>query len=449
MSTLFGDTTVVTECRTYVVDKRGRKSMGRAAVSARSQSITQQSVTVSRTQPHHIVKHPNKHLQIRTEFPVRAVLTQGAPEVEYPVDDTPQFTTAVIFAEDFQLNFDNQIAVYEPDSDAEEQIVTVFNATTGETETVTLARVSPSMYVGHLKVKAQVQVGTNFDGCLFADYGHNIKIHYRDVRTSSGSPATIIKSLGVLRAAPGPNLVVRPFAKDTSIVGIALIGAALDRAVVNVVNQRTNYSLQLNLEYSTGGMFGQFHVSDMQGGIEPDDILTTTFSWFDVYSVQQSVHGVTKIVTEYPQGVIVIPASVQHGKPVKVRVVDAELVGVNVGVVIVDLDTEQFERVRLLRVGENTGVYELEWLPSPEARTLEVRYTDGTVIAKVLTIDTPVVEPEVPGQTPTPQPTQKEYVPEIELIINGLFTLNGQFSGTIKLTAVEDESVGCTIIHAS
>ena len=449
MSTIFGDTTVVTEVRTYQVDKRGRKGVGRAAVSARSDNISTQTVNVSRTQSHTIAKHPNKHLTIRTDFPVLAKFIQGTPEPEYPTPQPVQFTTAVIYAEDFVLNSDNQIALYEPDSDAPSQKVTVFNATTGETEIVELELVSPGMYLGYLRVKAQTQIGTNFDGCLYADYGHNIKIHFKDSRTAAGVPATVIKSIGVLRADTHPELIVRPFAAVHSMIGVMMRGRVVNHAVVNVVNRRTNYSLQIPLAAQQGGMYGSFPASDLQGGLEVDDIIETTYSWFDVYNVQQQVTSITKIVQTYPQGVLHVPQTVKHNTPVIIRVSDAELVGTSVGVVAVDLDTEAFVRIRLERVGEHTGLYEAAWMPPAEYRNVEIRYTDGSVVTKALT----VLEPEVPSDgddtDPGTPPQQVEIVSELEMVINGLFVLNGRFSGTITLSAYDRETASCTITHAS
>ena len=81
---LTGATTIVTETRSYLIDSVSKKGMKRSSVSARSNKVVQEDVEVTLTQPHVITRHSNKHLQISTTFPVRAVFIPGVPEVETP-----------------------------------------------------------------------------------------------------------------------------------------------------------------------------------------------------------------------------------------------------------------------------------------------------------------------------------------------------------------------------
>jgi hypothetical protein len=56
----------------------------------------------------------------------------------------------------------------------------------------------------------------------------------------------------------------------------------------------------------------------------------------------------------------------------------------------------------------------------------------------------------IPDEPITEIPTDNVVVQmAMQLEINGLFTLNGQFSGIIKLYAKEDETVRCSILQAS
>ena len=461
MDKLLGDTTVVTESRTYLVDRLGKKSAKRAMVSAKSSSISQLDVEVTRTKPHTITRNSNKFLQIATAFPVIAHFIPGPPDEEYPEEPGTTYTTGVIYAEsEANVNAHLQIAVYDPDVVKDKLQVTVFNATTGETEYLTLDKIADSMYRSTIYIELKPIRGEDFDGIMHASPDDVLRVIYQDGRGSSGEPVNVVKNITVVSAFQMPVLEVRRACPPNGRLGIALFAENNGSTpFVTLTLQRTGERLVSHLMPADGGHWAHSvdmsqHLIDTQDG----DTLTAEYAFDDMYGSLQTITKQIQITQQPTLGVLTVPANVQPTLEAVFRVDDPDVLTEYVDLVIAGKQTNKFVRVRANRVGLNTGIYEARYTLGSifdQDTVLTVTYADSNVggAPTIIRKETPILRsgPVQPEQPETPSEPETDVVQQIalQLEINGLFTLNGKFSGIVKLYAKEDETVRCSILQAS
>lgn len=431
------DTTVVTETRTFTVTRKGRKNVERVAVSARSSDVSTQVIEVRQDQPYVIRKHPRKLLQINSEFPLRAVFVQGNSEDAEDLPDEDQYTTGVIYADPLVLNSLNTISVYDPDEASQVLNLVAFNMVTGETENVTLESVGLGMYRGELRVVAKRERGTDFDGCMGAADHHSVKLQYKDSRTSAGLPAVIEAVVNVSTQSVAPMLVARRTVRLGETMGVALFNAPTNDPEVHVLagGDRHRVSLSHN---------GKVHAGSIDAlDFSVGDEIEFQFQWLDEYGEAQTLTRICRIVEGDTEAQL--SAAIVDNR-INVLLEDPDLVGETVGVVVVEGE-DKFSRVRLYRVAPHVGLYEGQFYAPA---SVEVRYVDGAVVHSQR-IDLPEGEPapEPPSDDKPAAPEQSAMYSQVEFIINGLFVLNGSFSGIVRLYALEDESVRCSLVHAS
>lgn len=460
MDKLLGDTTVVTESRTYLVDRLGKKSAKRAMVSAKSSSISQLDVEVTRTKPHIITRNSNKFLQIATAFPVIAHFIPGPPDEEYPEEPGTTYTTGVIYAEsEANVNAHLQIAVYDPDVVKDKLQVTVFNATTGETEYLTLDKIADSMYRSTIYVELQQLRGEDFDGIMHASPNDVLRVIYQDGRGSTGEPVNVVKNIAIVSAFQMPVLEVRRACPPNGRVGIALFAESIDTPFVTLMLQRTGERLVSYLMPADGGHWAQsVDLSQNMMGAQEGDTLAVEYTFTDMYGSLQTFTKQTKITQQTTMGALVVPGSVQPTLEAVFRVDDPDVLTEYVDLVIAGKQTNKFVRVRAERVGLNTGIYEAKYVLGSifdQDTTLTVTYADSNVGGSptIIREEVPIlrsgpVQPEPPEEPTEPEPDVVQQI-ALQMEINGLFTLNGKFSGIVKLYAKEDETVRCSILQAS
>ena len=439
---IIGDTTLVTEHRLYRVNRNGRKSLTKAAVSARSANVVEEQFTVTQTEPHVIKKHANKHLTIKSEHPIRAVFRQGIPELEAtPIQPAPPYRTAKLNVRDITLNARNVVEV-EDDVAVTQVDVHVLNVRTGETEIVTCVRTG-AKFMGHYNVDYGQAAGTNFDECLRADYDDELVFQYLDGRNIDSVPETITVVKRIESAPLLPTLYVRSHVTLNDTIGIAVRNAA--STYVTVDCERLGFTRTILLR-PNGSIHEALLATNSILGAQEGDVIRVTTTATDIHNV---THTVTSNSSISHSEIVEIEAIAELNTASSIRLRDPNLTGHTVGVLI---EREgDFVRVRLNRLAPYTGIYEGSWTPS-EPGTYTLRYVaagnavhDHVIVVAEQDTEVKPELPECPPQIEVPIYGQNQ----VEMEINGLFTLNGRFSGAVYLYAVEDEMVRCSVVHSS
>lgn len=453
---LIGATTLVTEVRTYLIDSVSKKGMKRATVSARSNKVTQQDVEVTQTQPHVIARHSNKYLQIATTFPVRAVFIPGVPELETPVKPGTTYTDGIIYAEStVDVNESLVISLYDPDVVAKTVQVTVFNSTTGETEFLTLTQLPNGLYQGTLRLMLCLYKGEDFDGLMQTQPGDNLRVIYQDGRGAEGEPKTIIHNVKVTSVFTTPELTIRRSVRLGGTIGIVVRNPGVNR-LVRLVNTRTGVFASLVLTENGSHFQASADPVSLLSDVQLNDVLVAEYVYADLFGAQAAVTGTCTIGTGETAGVLSAPAIVKQGTTFLIQLDDPDVDGEYVDVVISGDQTNEYERIRLLSDGKNLGRYSVLFplaMFFEQDHSLTVTYADASVgvpkLVKLVVLIDRVVAPDVPAIVPEAPVVNVAEQMAMQMEINGLFVFNGRFSGIIKLYAVNNEVVRCSIVQAS
>lgn len=453
---LTGATTIVTETRSYLIDSVSKKGMKRSSVSARSNKVVQEDVEVTLTQPHVITRHSNKHLQISTTFPVRAVFIPGVPEVETPPKPGTTYTDGVIYAEStVDVKGPFTVSVYDPDVVASTLQVTVFNSTTGETEFLTLGRLPNGLYRGELRLLLCMYKGEDFDNIMQAQPGDNLRVIYRDGRGANGEPQSITHNTKVTSEFTVPTLHVRRCVKPGSLLGIAVYNTEASPRV-SLKNTRTGELRTITLNAKGSHWQASVDHRSLFPDVQLNDVLVTEHVYADLFGSAVSITSATTVTDSETLGILTTPAVVKEGTHLRIELDDPDVDGEYVDVVVSGDTTNEFERIRLFAEGEYTGRYSILFPLSSYFQNdpnVTVTYADASSGSpKLVTAHVHqerVIESTLPQVLPEVPPTNSVEQMALQMEINGLFVLNGQFSGIIKLYAARDEVVRCSILQAS
>lgn len=456
---LRGGNTISTEVRTYLTDSVGRKGVARATVAARSTKIEQRDVEVTHTQPFIIARHSNKYLQISTTFPVIATFIPGVPELDVPDVPDTTYTTGILYAEQtLEAGQPISVSLYDPDIAGATAQVTVFNATTGETEFLTLTRLENGLYRGALPTFLCRYKGEDFDGFLNTQPTDTIKIIYRDGRLSNGEPGTVTHVAQVVSSVLVPQLFVRRAAALDEFVMMSVKNLPVGTVpMVRVVHQRTATVRDVQLLPIDDEYVGRVVPVDMVPTLAIGDVLGFEFQYRDIFGVQVTEIAHCTIGTGETEGVLHVPNVVARNSELTVELDDPDVDVPYVDLVISGTTSNKFLRWRALRVAIGSGRYKYTTtLPAlfDNDHAITVTYADSSagspkLIQRVIEIKDvaapepgPVIVPDVPTTNEVDQLA-------LQIEINGLFVLNGRFSGIIKLRAVNNETVRCSITQAS
>lgn len=456
---LRGGNTINTEIRTYVTDAVGRKGAARATVAARSSKIEQRDVEVTQTQPFIIARHSNKYLQISTTFPVLATFIPGVPELDVPEVPNTSYTTGILYAEPtLEAGAPISVSLYDPDIAGATAQVTVFNATTGETEFLTLTRLENGLYQGALPSFLCRYKGEDFDGFMNTQPTDTIKILYRDGRMSNGEPGTVTHIAQVISSVAVPKLFVRRAAGIDQFVSISLQDVPEGTVpMVRVVHQRTATALDVLLVYGNGEYVGRVVPLDMVPSLAIGDVLRFEFQYKDIFGVQVTAVENCVIGNGETEGELHVQHTVARGGEMIVELDDPDIDVPYVDLVVSGNTTNKFERWRLLRVATGSGWYRyVTTLPAlfDNDHAITVTYADTSAgapkliqrITEIKDVAAPEPGPVIVPDVPTTNDVEQL---ALQMEINGLFVLNGRFSGIIKLRAVHNETVRCSIMQAS
>ncbi|MNQ36669.1 hypothetical protein D3C85_501940 [compost metagenome] len=456
---LRGGTTISTEHRTYLTDAISKKSLARATVSARSSKIEQRDVEVTQTQPYIITRHSNKFLQISTTFPVIATFIPGVPELDVPEVPNSTYTTGIIYA-DATLEAGDPILVslYDPDISAATAQVTVFNATTGETEFLTLTRLDNGLYRGELRTFLCRYKGEDFDGLMNNQPTDTIRIIYNDGRGSNGEPVAVTHQATVISSAPVPSLFVRRAAPVYGAVNVSLQGLPVGSApTVSITDTLSGQKVYRTLNEFDGEYATAFIPEVVFPAIVVGDVLLIEYAYPDIFGDVTTITQRCVMGTGETEGVLTAPATVQRGGEIVLKLDDPDVDVPYIDLVVSGNQSNQFTRWRALRLATGSGLYSYTALVPAlfdNDQALTVTYADSSagtpkLVQRVIAI-TDVAAP-TPGPVVVPEEPEANTVEQLalQMEINGLFTLNGRFSGIVKLRAVHNETVRCSIVQAS
>lgn len=456
---LRGSVTISTEIRSYQTDAISRKSLCRATVAARSSSTESRDVEVTQTQPYIITRHSNKFLQISTAFPVLATFIPGVPEVSFPELPTTTYTTGVLYAEKtLEAGEPIQVALYDPDVVANTVQLTIFNATTGETEFLTLTRLENDLFRGAMPTFLCRYKGDDFDGFMNLQPTDTIKIIYRDGRFSNGEPGVVTHVAQVISSVPVPNLYVRRTTPVDAMIGMTLQNIPADSVpMVRVSDLQTATVRDVLLTAIDGVYRGSITPNELVANIGIGDVLLFEYTYNDIFGTQTTITASCVIGTGETQGVLTAPDTIHRGALFDIELDDPDVDVPYVDLVISGNTTNQFVRWRAMRLAVGSGLYVYHATVPPlfdNDHALTVTYADSSagtpkLVQRVIAIADIAAPPET-GPVVVPEtPTNEVEQLALQMEINGLFVLNGRFSGIIKLRAVENETVRCSITQAS
>lgn len=457
---LRGSKTIVTEHRTYIVDSISRKGISRAAVSARTEKFSEQDIEITPTKQHSITLPTKGFLQISTTFPVIATfnpLPLSDAEDGTDVLPKPPFTTAEILVDGtVDTNGTLIIGVYDPDVTADTVKVTAFNTRTGETEILTLLRVDADTFTASLPIEHFPYKGIDFDCTMFAQPGDIIRLFYRDAFTPDGKVVNIQRDVLITSSFVQPRLYVRKQVAPKGTIGICVLNSGVTEPIAKVRNMRTGSTQELVL-MPTESPFPEFTIHSTafttQADDAPGDVLQVFYFFTDEFGNTDSLNETIVITSQESLGVLSVPNSITTGGLAVIELNDADVITDYVDLVISGNQTNRFSRVRAVRLAEFVGlymaVYSLEDKFADD-QSLTVTYADPSegitrLVKRPMTIHHVVATPEA-VQVPV-ELVNAQLAMQME--INGLFTLNGSFTGTVTLAAKRDETVRCTIIQAS
>lgn len=452
---LRGATTISTEVRTYLTDSLSKKSLARATVAARSAKLTQLDVEVTQIQPYTITRHSNKYLQISCAFPVMATFIPGTPEVEVPLVPGSVYTTGVLYVEELlEAGQPILVSLYDPDLVAKTVQVTVFNATTGETETLVLTRLDNAMYQGKLLTVIARCRGVDFDAVLNVQPNDTIRVIYNDGRGSLGEPVQVIHNSSVFSSAIAPKLFVRRSAAPFADVTVGIVGA-VGVPVVTVTNRSDLVSHNLPVSFTGVEYLATFKPANLWPNITEGDVLLFEYTYLDIFGSAAQATASCLINTGETVGTLTVPATIQRGYDFTILLDDPDVDVPYVDLVISGTQTGVFTRWRALRqaIGSGKYVYTTALPPLFDRDTsITVTYADTVngapkLVQQIIPIETTSIDPLPPVVVPEVPAFVEQLAMQME--INGLFVLNGRFSGTIMLRAVENEIVRCSITQAS
>lgn len=453
---LRGSTTIVTEHRTYLIDRTGRRGAGRASVSAKSKQVSQIEVEVTKTQPYLIAKHSNKFLQISTAFPVIATFIPGTPEVGEPTQPADSYTTGILYVDPtIKAGTRLQVSLYDPDLAVDKVQVTVFNATTGETEFLTLCRLENGLFRNTIAVQLSMYRGNDFDGVMYASPNDTVRIIYNDGRGQGGEPVKVVANTVVTSDFKAPVMVSRRVVRPDGILGMRITASTEETTrTVSCTNIRTGQVSTLTAVSATGIWDFSISVSTL-AAIEGDSI-QIEHTYTDLYGAPVVIARVCAVSVDDVQGIMTAPLTVVPTESWTVTLDDPDLSADYVDIVLAGDQSNKFLRIRCDRQGPYTGVYTGSYDMDSffdDDTSMTLTYADSSAGVPKLVRQHMVIDRALPviPDAPTGEQPGGNFVEQLalQMEINGLFTLNGQFSGVIKLRAKENETVRCSITQAS
>lgn len=453
--------TIITETRSFIVDKHTRAPLSRAnqSVYLGQSELTVTDINVS-ANVHHVI-NVTKHLTVVCPEPVVLSFNSTGP-IAPPVLPGNVYHDATIVASDFIIGNDLVITVVD-DTPINTVNVVILNTYTGETESLTLVRHGDA-FVGTIPTTLN---GTwaSFDGILHPEHNNAINIMYQDVRSASGNSKQIKTTIKAVSPYSDAEIRIPSMIRNGRPIGIVLEDNDLVETVGSVEVDYVTTSgdmgtvTLLRAVRPYGVVFAATLVTSTLTLVEGD---TITFSYND----PMDANGFPKIIsaqtTVVPPtnmtGSVIIPNLDSYGTHF-IRLSDLDISGSSVQLIVLNERTNLFVPIvcdeTVFGSGEFVGELVLTSTQSPNKLqvlpddVVRVTYVDlntqsgvsalieerkaFTLAAIVIVpVDVPVIF--VPGT--------------VDMQVDGLFTLFGSFVGTVTVKGLSGTPVRCNIIVA-
>tara|TARA_B100000700_G_scaffold88627_1_gene99928 strand:- start:43627 stop:45102 length:1476 start_codon:yes stop_codon:yes gene_type:complete len=482
--------TVVTEIKSFVVDTVARTGAFRQSVSARiteTDSLDRRDINVSEEYPFIIPKDTNAVLGILSPEPVRLVLTQTGeydlePEPE-PVPDPPAFDVSSQIYAGSTLNIGlTDSSVKYPRN---RLTITAFNMRTGETEAVELNRDDEDVFRGTLQI-ALGEDGNDFDGVMYAESQHQILLQYHvnpdenellETTVNVDSPYTDPAISSLHRVFPGKPIPV--YVDDPDLDGAHSVS-------VNVLNLNFGSSRTMELSPVEGetGLFYGLLLTRSEDAPENDSAITVRVGDEVSLTFRSPYYDQVDLVEEIVliedsrdiDAQISVEAEVMQGGSFDIALNDYNLSGVGTTELVVsNVRTREYVLVKCRELIPHGGVFNgtvnttlgtsdvangllgvevgdvirTTYIDSTAESMPSIRVEGDTLVTSGLAPSPAGISLMVESeQEPETEPETETKTQTVEMIVDGLFYLNGAFKGTVEVYGLSPEMTRCSILHS-
>lgn len=460
--------TIVTEVRQTMVDAVRRMSAGRQSVACEilDTTLNQLDIVIGPDRPY-ILKDVRQYLSISTPFPIGLELVAfGEIEPAEERVEPKQFNTATMEIEPVIAGKFINVAIFDPDLFGATVNVECFNTNSGETEYVTLHCVRKNEYRGFIQSRNSLDAGMNFDGTMFCKDADVLRFTYTDPQNEHGLSQDIVADIVVVSPVKATTVMVQDYMISGESIRVAIYnGSDAPFQSFNVVNENTGTTMDGLLEPSReqpdvliGSIpLGPDDTADAMG-VSTNDVLTISYEHgHDSTGISLPVKHTALVKNpETVVGKVTAQATVKMYSDLPIEVQDFDLFTSEVEVFLTNKRTNISVPAKLKEVWPGMSIFRGAIGITPEiglpGDILEITYSDyGPNGTNVLTTETVIashVEHVDPVVAETPEPLDTSISKPVQLTINGLFLLNGSFAGTLKLSALDNNDVRCTIIKA-
>lgn len=454
--------TIVTEIRHFIVDSVRRTSAGRQAVATEilDATLNQLDVVVTKDNPY-TLKDVRHTISISSPSPVilKLVAFGEIPETEARAEKT--FHTASVEVGPITAGSFISVTVEDPDVFGPLVNVEAYNVRTGETEFIELKGIKTraGLYRGFIQSLNTFDAGINFDGTMHCAHGDTIRFTYTDTCNREGYSENIsvevpvvsnIKETEILynsAITPGRELKIAIYNPGISFIDYA-----------SVLNINTGSSRDVGLTQNGNVLVGslpiEYEDSSLELGASIGDSLQITYTGaVDSTGLHKTIDNIVSVSD--PEDVLskfIVPSGIKLHSVLDIQINDFDLVSPEVTIFINNNRKNLSVPLQLNEVWPSMGIYRGSLLVGPEIAlpgdSLNLSYSDYIDNTRIVSASVNVlsqyenVEPEEETEMDT------SISKPVELVVNGLFVLNGSFAGTLEISAFDDNEVRCTIIKA-
>lgn len=460
--------TITTQVRQTVTDAVRRQSAGHQDVATEilSATLLQLDVVVGPDNPY-TLKDVRQYLSISTPFPIGLELTAFGeiPPLEDRVEQK-QFSKATMTIEPVLAGKFINVAVIDADLFGDKITVECFNTNSGETEYVTLNCVRKNEYRGFIQSLNSADAGVNFDGTMYCKDADILRFTFTDPHNEHGLSEDIVQDVVVVSPVKATRMMVQRYVVSGEKLRVAIYnGSPAPFQSFTVVNETTGTVMDGLLETAPNDptvligsiALGIDDTAD-EMAVAANHVLTITYAnGNDSVGMYRSITetAIAKDPGTVPSS-IDVAATVKIYSELEIEVSDFDLFTSEVEVFVTNQRTNISAPVVLYEVWPGMSVFRGVVLVGPEiglpGDTLEITYSDystnGTVVLTTHTVVASHVEHVDPVDEETPNPVDNSISKPVRFTVNGLFLLNGSFAGTLKLFALDENEVRCTLIKA-
>jgi hypothetical protein len=436
--------TVVTEIKHAIVDTVRRVGQSHHTVATKiSRDILSQTEVIVGPDKTYTLKDVHNIVSIFAPHPIVAEFVGFGtiPEEESTTEQI--FFDAVLTVGRADAGRFVQVFVEDLDMFTEAPLeCEVVNMRTGETEYFEIRKESEGIYAGFFQTQNNDATGTNFDGVLYVRESDTLRITYNEAFAANGKSREVIQEVVVTLDFKPTVLECPETIPFNALLAIRVLNPVGSR--VKVQNMRTLYSIEQHIgtyqpilmAYEDGPL-----VMDVQ---DNDTLMITTLgkdSFGQDQIISRNIH-----IASAPVAATIDVASVADVKQRFLIKVQDDNLPATARVKITNGNTSNVSEMGMIEAYPNSGQFSLELdsltyfgLPG-QLLVMSYETAQGLTVQKNVSLVMTQTEEckEVVPSAPVSNP--------VVFNINGLFTLNGSFAGTIKLSA--PDLVRCTIIKA-